>query len=254
MNKLSLKTKLIAGVLTGGMVLSSVSFAFADSNPSGSKSATVDKQTAQSYEFGRKGKCNGVGMGVELKNMLKTAVTSNIITQAESDKILAYKAVPKEKGDKTEKRVKHDMFSELVSNKILTQARADALKASFKSQRVVEQKKNMETKLETLVTDKTITKDQATKIEAKLVASMGERKALMEKAKGMTEAQRKTYFESLKAENINPFKALVTDGTITQAQADKVVALFHKGMMKHDGTKGKRGNDTNKTETTITKQ
>jgi len=91
----------------------------------------------------------------------KVAVSSNIITQSESDKILAYK------NNKTkDKTGKHDFYKELVDNKILTQAKADDLEASAKIRRDTQRQKDLETNLAKLVTDKTITQAQADKIKA----------------------------------------------------------------------------------------
>jgi len=53
----------------------------------------------------------------------------------------------------------------------------------------------------------------------------------------MTEAERKIYFDSMKADKVNLLKKLVTDGTITQAQADKLITLSHKGKSRHDSDK-----------------
>lgn len=205
MKNVSLRTKIITGLITGGMLLSSVSLAFATST----KSINTNAKTSSKTEFKQPKD--------KLESTLKLGVSSNIITQSESNKILAYEN--RKTKDKTEK---NDFYKDLVSNNILTQAKADALKSSEQIQRDAEKQQNLETNLAKLVTDKIITQAQADKIKATIVKEEVANKAEIKKTKTMTEAQRKTYMESNKITHISALKALVDDGTITQAQADKV--------------------------------
>ncbi len=92
----------------------------------------------------------------------------------------------------------------------------------------------LETNLKKLVTDKTITQVQADKVKAATVKHEAAHKAEREKTKSMTEAQRKTYMERNKDKHVSVLKSLVDDGTITQAQADKM----GPGEGKHNGGKG----------------
>lgn len=225
MKSVTLRTKIITGIITGGMLLSSVSLAFA----TGTKSTKSDAKAPSKTEF-RQPKA-------ELESTLKLGVSTGIITQIESDKILAYQ------NSKTkDKTVRIDIYKDLVDNNILPQAKADALKASEQVQRDAERQKNLNTKLAKLVTDKTITQDQSDKIKAAIASEEVTNKAEREKTKTMTEAERKTYMESNKATHVNALKALVDAGTITQAQADKVGpgALGGRGErgrdMKHSAT------------------
>ena len=136
MNRLSLKTKIITAVITGGVIVSSASFAFA-----------ADKVAPQTNvrETLKQNKRTAPDRGAMLESELKEAVTSKIITEAESDKILAYKTskapqIPtREKHVKGEKLVKGEkpektgLFVELVEEKILTQEKADTLKTSMEA-------------------------------------------------------------------------------------------------------------------------
>jgi len=197
-------------------------------------SGTITQAQADKVGPGGIGKLNGKAPfdkeagqpKAELTATLKVAVSSNIITQSESDKILAYKSSKTKTKDSTEKS---DFYSELVSNGILTQAKADALKSSEQIQRDAKRQKDLETNLAKLVTDKTITQDQSDKIKAAMVKEEAVREADFEKTKAMTEEQRKAYMEENKANHINPLKALVDSGSITQAQADKVGPGGHGG-------------------------
>jgi len=212
MKSISLKTKIITGLITGGMLLSSVSLALATTT----KPATTDVKASFKNEFKQqKG---------EREATLKLGVSSNIITQAESDKILAYESSKiKTKDNKKENKAeKTDFYSELVTNNILTQAKADALKSSEQIQREAQRQINLETNLAKLVTDKTITQDQSDKIKAAMIKEQAVVKADFEKTKAMTEEQRKAYTDANKTNHSNPLKALIDNGTITQAQADKV--------------------------------
>jgi len=92
----------------------------------------------------------------------------------------------------------------------------------------------LDTNLKKLVTDKTLTQDQANKIKDVVNKSRAEKKANFEKTKTMTKEQRKAYMYSSKKNHISPLKSLVDNGTITQAQADKVDLGGHRGSgVKH---------------------
>ncbi len=253
MKKLSLKAKLITGLVTAGVLLSSTGFAFAATNSSGTSSAGNIAQST----LGKHHEKNNADKAASMQNRLKTAVTANIITQTESDKITAYltahkankPAAPKT-GVKPDAVKRPDLFANLVTNNILTQAKADALKTFFESQRSAEQKQRLETALKAFITDKTITQDQAAKIINAVTADAASRKAAMDKAASMTETERKAYFESLKTSHVDILKALVTDGTITQSQADKLASVFHRGGKGHHGgrdfNRGKKSTDSAK--------
>ncbi|MCB2306425.1 hypothetical protein LGL08_09165 [Clostridium estertheticum] len=179
---------------------------------------------AQADKVGPVGAIGGPGKhgkdmkgGVKLESILKLGVSSNIITQSESDKVLSY-----ENSKTVDKTVKMNIYKDLVDNNILTQAKVEALKANEKAQMDTQRQAKMDTKLAKLVTDKTITQDQSDKIKVAIVTQEAVNKVEMEKIKTMTAAERKSYRESKKGTHISALKALVNAGTITQAQADKV--------------------------------
>jgi len=76
----------------------------------------------------------------------------------------------------------------------------------------------LETNFENLVTGKTITQNQANKIKAVI-------------NKDEPTKERKIYMDSNKINHINLFTALVDNGTITEAQAEKIIMkqiyLYH---------------------------
>lgn len=89
---------------------------------------------------------------------------------------------------------------------------------------------NMKSQLDKLVTAGTINQDQETKVLDYFKQKEADRKAEMDKVKNMTEAERKTYFESKKTtEKTNFLSELVTDNTLTQAQATAIGNAVHQG-------------------------
>ena len=114
-------------------------------------------------------------------------------------------------------------------------ANPGALKSSEKIQRDTKRQSDLEINLKNSVTNKTITQAQADKIKAAIIKEKATKKADFEKMKTMTEAQRKTYRDNNKTNHINPLKDLVDNGTITQAQADKV------GFGRHGADKHMKG-------------
>ena len=223
MKSISLKTKIVTGLITGGMLLSSVSLAFATTTEPLNHNGRAPLGNECRQQKGN------------LEATLKSGVSSNIITQDESDKILAYKNSKIKTKDKKEKDItkKPDLFKELVSNKILSQAKADALKSSERIQRETKRQENLQANLKKLVTDKTITQDQANKIKDAITKAKDVKKADFEKTKNMTKEERKEYMDSNKIKHINPLKSLVDNKTITQAQADKIGNGGH-GAGKHN--------------------
>lgn len=87
--------------------------------------------------------------------------------------------------------------------------------------------KQMKTKLDTLVTAGTINQATEDAVIANFNKIYADRKAEMDKVKAMTEAERKTYFDSkVKTERVDPLSTMVKAGTLTQAQADAIKKLM----------------------------
>ena len=245
MKSISLKTKIITGLITGGMLLSSVSLAFATTT----KPITTDALKS-SKKIQRDTKRQQ-----DLDINLKKIVTDKTITQGQADKIKA--AIIKEETAKkadfektktmTESQRKTYMdnnktnhknpLKALVKNGTITQDQADKLKSNEKIQRDTKRQQDLDTKLKKLVSDKTITQGQADKIKAAIIKEKAAKKVDFEKIKTMTKAQRKTYSDNKKITHVSPLKSLVDNGTITQQQADKAGFGGH-GADKHNGADG----------------
>jgi hypothetical protein len=104
---------------------------------------------------------------------------------------------------------------------------------------------DIKTKLDALVTAGTIAQSQEDKIIADYKAMETARITEMDQVKKMTEAERKTYFDS-KVNDARPdvLANLVTSGTITQAQSDAIKAALPvkgNGPMGFGGPGGPRG-------------
>jgi Tfp pilus assembly protein PilP len=88
---------------------------------------------------------------------------------------------------------------------------------------------DIKTKLESLVKSETITQAQADQITNYIKTKEDERKAEADKIKGMSESERKAYFEQNKAQlKTDIFKDLVAQNIVSQAQADAITTLVNK--------------------------
>ncbi|MDP4117940.1 MAG: hypothetical protein Q8873_01975 [Bacillota bacterium] len=263
------KIKLISGILAGVMILSVGAMAYA----ANSNSNSADK--------GRKIQMVGEkpGNAFGFKSNLSKLVTAGIITQEQSDKILQYlkdrQAEMKTEREKIASMTKEErkayfeenkdsakpgnMLEGLVTASIITQEQSDKISQYLKDRQTemkAEREKSgvmngkqgkaynakPENTLAGLVTAGTITQEQSDKISQYLENRQAEMKAEHEKIASMTNEERKAYFEekkdSVKPENM--LASLVTDGTLTQAQADSVIKAFApKNINGMEG--GKRG-------------
>jgi len=82
---------------------------------------------------------------------------------------------------------------------------------------------NIDANLKTLTTVNTLTQDQADKIKAVLKKAKGSKKTNTEKTKAITHQENLISIYSNKINHIDPLTSLVNNGTITQAQADKII-------------------------------
>jgi len=130
-----------------------------------------------------------------------------------------------------------DIFGDMVSSGVITQAQADAIKGAMPQNRQqpgggFDRGGGMagiggrKLDLSGLVAAGTIDQATANKITAYMDAKDAERQAEMDKAKDMTDAERQAYFESINGTKCsgptNIFDEMVSNGVITQAQADAI--------------------------------
>jgi competence protein ComGC/Arc/MetJ-type ribon-helix-helix transcriptional regulator len=262
MNKRLWVKRVVTGALLGGLLLSSVGFAYASDNNSVSTAVNNAKTKIKSMMPGGRGPCPGMGMekGMGMNLDLATLVKDGIITSAESDAIQAkintlqadrkaemdkIKAMTDEerqayfeskKSDTGEKTDKTDFLTTLVNDKIISSDTAAAIRKAEQEQRTTEMQNMMTEKLTALVTDKTITSEQSDAIVAALKEEQTTRQAEMDKVKDMTQAEREAYFQNNKPAKEGFLADLVTAGTITQAQADAVQKAFGGSRNEGKGT------------------
>lgn len=95
--------------------------------------------------------------------------------------------------------------------------------------------KGLNTNYDNIVIGKTITQNQANKIRAVINKDEPSKKSNFKNTKTVTEQERKIYMDSNNINHINPFTILVNNGTITEAQAEKIIMkqlyLYHGKML-----------------------
>jgi polyhydroxyalkanoate synthesis regulator phasin len=183
----------------------------------------------------------------QISDSLKTLVDKGTITQEQSDKILksfadaaANRAAQAQKIENmTVKEARqymqdnqgktHNSLEQLVTDGVITHDQADAFKDAMAENAQKQNQQRISDGLKALVDKGTITQAQADKILAKLDTVQKDREALREKIKNMTAEERQQYMKNNQLKPENPISQLVTDGTITQEQADALAGIVGKG-------------------------
>lgn len=267
-SKLSLKAKILCGVLAGGVILSAGSSAFAASENASDSTQNSKIEYRVPMDRNKFNKDKMEEMNKVFESVLQEAVKSNTITQDESNKIKAYtdkKAeeakqfiqqrkeagkkegikAPKDrkinKSGKMGKEGKGELFEDLVKEGILTQEKADILRENVHKKTEALRDAKLKEDLSKLVENKTLTQDKANKITAAIKAANDTRKADFEKFKNMTDEERREYMKGIKDSYKDPIKTLVENGTITEAQEKEVRKILPGHQNKHHapGVKGK---------------
>lgn len=248
-SKVSLKAKILCGVLAGGVILSAGSSAFAASENASNSTENSKIEYKVPMDRSKFHEERMAEMNTILQEVLKEAVGSKKITQEESNKIKAYKDKKDQQREENKsskdkgigKEGKGGFWADLVSDGILTQEKADILREKIHEKNQALREANLKQNLSKLVGNKTLTQDQADKIAAAIKAENDARKADFEKTKNMTEEERHKYMESRKDSYKDPIKTLVDNGTITEAQGKEVRKILPGHKNKHNGP-GVKGN------------
>ncbi|NMM63347.1 hypothetical protein HBE96_11795 [Clostridium sp. P21] len=249
-----LATKIIAALMVSGTLFSTASYVSAKSANGAGKTGTFQ---------GTKANNKTKDSSTSFKAQLDKLVTAGTITADEETKILDFQKqksaerkaeMEKVKGMTADQRKayfeanpkqKTDLFAELVSANIITQAQADAIKAALPQKEAKhnenKSKQGFKAQLDKLVTAGTITADEETKIIDFEKQKATERKAEMEKVKGMTADQRKAYFAANPKQKTDLFAELVSANIITQTQADAIKAALPQKEAKHNENESKQG-------------
>lgn len=237
--------KVISGLVIGGTLLSTGAVAMAGTKTAG-KNINFQGRPPIAGRMMRGGDIDrsSFGKGIMKNNIescLNALVSAGVITQDESDRILALSKQETEarqaemdkvrnmtdderkayfesiKGQIAER--KGDIFELAVSNGIITQEKADAAKAKLQETYAAERNAKLAEGLSNLVSAGTITQEQADKVLAFIdTLKAGKLSSATDTA------------AAPKVEKINPLSQLVDEGTLTQEQLDAVKkALFIGG-------------------------
>ncbi len=248
----------LAGVVVGGMLLSG-GMAFADDTGSTKEQTSIGEHFAGKMMQGKKGIFQGKRLYIgdrreELQAVLEQMVKQGTIDQGKADEITAFiektdaerqaqfeeikKLTPEERKALWEERkkddsavrptVRQDLFTQLVENKIITQEQVDAIRTAMKEAVVAKQHQDMQDGLKAIVEKGAITQKQADMVVNRFDEIRKNHEALFEKTKDMTPEERREYLIDNK-EKINPLNQLVTDGVITQEQADAIKEILPRG-------------------------
>lgn len=243
----------VSGILIGGMLLSGgMAFAETSNNSTVAKLAGKVPWVGQMIGhrggmmgdraglMGVKGQFGAPGASLSQEN-LDQLVKEGTITQATADQIKAYiektnqemkdlaekmkSMTPEErkaaKSDTLGGRQKgQDLLTQLVKNNILSQEQADAIQAKLQEMAQTEKQQKISDILKTLVDSGTINQEQSDKILKSFADSAADREAQAQKLENMTVKEARQYIMDNRGQPQNYLGQLVTDGVITQAQAD----------------------------------
>ena len=252
--------KVISGIVIGGTILSTSAIALADTKTS----ATVKNvlQGRQSIA----GKMVRGGEGIfeknisknNIENNLKVLVTASVITQDESDKILALSKSDEQTRQAEMDKVKNmtdserkayfdsmkgkvsqmkgDIFTQAVSSGIITQEKADAAKSKLQETRDAEMKAKLTEGLSSLVKAGTITQEQSDKVMTYINTLEATKPTF-----GTVPSELKDPAAEKAETKKNLLSALVDNGTLTQAQLDAIAKVFPMGKAHGHGGPGFSG-------------
>jgi len=238
------KMKVIGGALAGLLILSVGTISLASMGNAGTKgtrqngNAMIHKQLPnQNFEQNR----------TEAKSIIDSLVSKGTLTQAQADTIM--KAfMPAGKGGQRGFGGGNGNF--IPKNADGTQMTPEQIKAKMDEQ-LAKQKANMTEALAKAVTNGTLTQEQSDKVLATIAQDATDKKAEQEKIAAMTVEQRKAYLEQNKIVRKPILASLVSDGTLTQEQANTIMkaimpnAGMGRGNMGGMGFGGGRGGRLN---------
>lgn len=212
----------LSGVLVGGLLLSG-GLTFASSG-----SSTTDSLTGKMPFFGQREHRGGMGPGKGFGMAGDFGKAGpKLLAQGTFDQLVKEGVIKQEKADEIKAYLdKKDLFTDLVKNNILTQEQANTIKSKLNELAQKARQQHLKDSLKALVDKGTLTQAQVDKILTKHDNFDKDRDALFDKVKNMTQEERRQYMQDNKVEPQNLIDQLVTDGTITQDQANALANIF----------------------------
>jgi 2,3-bisphosphoglycerate-independent phosphoglycerate mutase len=236
MKNLSLRMKVLSGVLCAGLTFSGTNISFAAVKQEGN--APVKFVTSMNaavpmdkVEDSAQPKRNDI-----FEALIKESVDSKDITRDEGEKVLKYVAekVEKKCGDNEKcKKERGDhgkkggLFNELVTEGILTKEKSEVLREKMHAKGAKIKTEELQKGLTTLVDNKVLTMEQRGKVEEAIMAKHAQRKEEFNKMKTMNEKEREEHMKKMRDTESDPMKELVEKGTITKAQMKEINKVLH---------------------------
>jgi hypothetical protein len=244
MKNISLRMKVLSGVLCAGLAFSGTNISFAAVKQEGNAEVKLIKSTNFTVPRDKEEEAPQAKMKDTFEAVIKESVETNIITKAEGDKVLKYVAEKSENkcGDSKKcKKARGDhakggLFKDLVTDGVLTQAKSDALREGMYVKKAELRTQELQKGLTTLVANKVLTIEQRNKVEEAIIAKNAQRKENYKKMRDMNEKEREDYMKKIKSSRVNPMKILVDNGTITKDQEkeiQKILPHYNKGRRGH---------------------
>lgn len=257
MKEISKASKILCGVLVGGMLIS-VGAPLLASDTTSTTALTAAVEQFKGGPGGPGGRGGPGGMQQVSDEDLSGLVSSGVIDQTTADALKAY--MDKQRSERKDQNPpsgvakpeeRADIWSEAVTSGIITEDQAVSIRSALQEAREKARQEQVAKAISALVSDQIITQERADKVtaflqaqdearvaeQAKMKAMTQEereakdsaRKAEMEKIKAMTDDERKAYMQAKQADRKSPLSRLVTDGTLTQDQA----SALEKALFSH---------------------
>ncbi|MCB2289979.1 hypothetical protein LGK97_09390 [Clostridium sp. CS001] len=233
MKNISLRMKVLSGMLCAGLTFSGTNISFAAANKE--NNLAVKPVTSINFKDSMDKKKIEESAQAEMKGtfelVIKESVEANIITRDEGEKVLKYLAEKSDKKCESGKKCKKEkggLFNALVTEGILTKEKAGMLHEKMYIKKAEIRKEELQKGLTTLVDNKVITIEQKNKVEEVIMAVETQRKEEYKKMKDMTKEEREKHMKKMKDTKINSMKVLVDNGTITKKQEKEIQKVLHK--------------------------
>lgn len=178
-----------------------------------------NRMNGQNQPNGRPSQGQQPALEARLSNDLKMLVKAGIIDQKTANTILAY--VRKNRPAPNNNQERGDLFTNLASQGVITQEQCDAIHAKLQQVRGEQRKQQLAKALNILVRKGILTEDIASQVTSYLDQEAA-------KVAAMSEEERQQYLEENRAPGKGPINDLITQGVLTQEQAQALVKLLPK--------------------------